>query len=294
MTLNDAINVALELKLAGKPVSWTDLANKCGVHPEKLRGKARRRLQSKLDRIDRKNYIKKELGVVKPKVKPYLNGDPDNILVIGDLHAPFLREDYLVFCRDLQEKFNCGTVVQIGDLVDGHAWSYHESDPDGMSVGDELESAINQLRGFWAMFPEGVCTLGNHDNLIMRKAFSSGLSRRFIRDFADIIEAPKTWKFVDEVVINDILFTHGTGSNGNDAAFSRAMNERMPVVMGHIHSQTYVKFTQSNRDQIWAMQVGWGGDKNKYAFEYGKTHMKKPIVSAGVIYNGNPLIFTKP
>ena len=57
--------------------------------------------------------------------KPFTTGDINNVLVIGDLHEPFCLENYLEFCRIQQEKYNCGTVVFIGDVIDNHYSSYH-------------------------------------------------------------------------------------------------------------------------------------------------------------------------
>jgi hypothetical protein len=277
--------MALELKLQGQPVQWSKLAKLCNVHPEMLRGRVRRRLNRKKDYLTRK----KSTPVKYNTPKPY-KGNPDNVLVIADLHAPFIKEGYLEFCRKVQEKYNCGTVIQIGDIIDGHAWNYHEHDPDGMSVGDELEKAVHQLKKFWQMFPEGVCTLGNHDQLIMRKAFSAGLSKRFMKEFGEILEAPKGWKFVHEYVHNNIMYVHGTGSSGANGAFNRARDSRMNTVMGHLHSQSYVRYTQSYKDTLWAMQVGWGGDNKQYVFEYGKTFPNKPILNCGVVIGDTPHI----
>lgn len=44
MELFKAINEAVKRKLSGEPVGYTELADKCGVHPEKLRSKVRRKL----------------------------------------------------------------------------------------------------------------------------------------------------------------------------------------------------------------------------------------------------------
>lgn len=290
MNLATAINIALEKKLKGEPVSWVELAQECHIHPERLRSKVRRRLQAKRDYLERKPVVYNE-PIRCPK--PY-KGNPNNVLVIGDLHAPFIKEGYLEFCREVQERFDCGTVIQIGDLIDGHAWNYHEHDPDGMSTGDELQQSIRQLKKLWKMFPEGICTLGNHDLLIMRKAFSSGLSKRFIREFSEIIEAPKTWKFVHEYIKDDVMYVHGTGSSGENAAFIRAKDSRINTVMGHIHSYSYVKYVSSYKDLLWAMQVGWGGDNKKYAFEYGSTFPKKPVLSCGVVLNNGKLPIILP
>ena len=113
-----------------------------------------------------------------------------NILCVGDLHSPFDLDAYLQFNTSLYKKYKCTDLVFIGDVLDGHAWSYHESDPDGRSVGDELSEAVKRLKRYYTAFPKTTITLGNHDLLIMRKAYSAGLSYRFIKDFGDIIEAP--------------------------------------------------------------------------------------------------------
>ena len=69
-----------------------------------------------------------------------------NILVIGDLHEPFCLDGYLEFCLEQYETFNCNQVIMIGDLLDSHAWSYHEQDPNGMSAGAELSLAVKKIQ----------------------------------------------------------------------------------------------------------------------------------------------------
>ena len=63
-------------------------------------------------------------------------------LVISDLHAPFIVPGALEFCQALYKKWRCNSVVFIGDIIDGHAWSFHTPDVDGMRVGHELDAAI--------------------------------------------------------------------------------------------------------------------------------------------------------
>ncbi len=54
-----------------------------------------------------------------------------NVLIIGDTHEPFCHPLYRNFCLEVANKFQCSEVVHIGDEVDNHAISYHESKPDG-------------------------------------------------------------------------------------------------------------------------------------------------------------------
>ena len=68
--------------------------------------------------------IRKQIGKIRnkdlEKLQPYNLGNPNNILIIGDLHAPFNLPNYLEFCLEQQKKFKCGTVVFIGDVIDNH------------------------------------------------------------------------------------------------------------------------------------------------------------------------------
>ena len=76
----------------------------------------------------------------------HFNKDENRVLVIGDLHSPFDLDSYFDFCL---ETYHTGTTVIrwyfIGDIIDSHYSSYHETDADGMGGSDELELAINRL-----------------------------------------------------------------------------------------------------------------------------------------------------
>ena len=66
-------------------------------------------------------------------------------------------------------------MIFIGDLIDSHGWSYHEHDPDGMSAGDELNLAINQIKDWYHAFPDADVCVGNHDRMHARKMFTAGV-----------------------------------------------------------------------------------------------------------------------
>ena len=151
----------------------------------------------------------------KKHIEPFLNGDPDNILVIGDLHAPFTLPQYLAFCREQQEINNCGTVIFIGDIIDNHYSSYHESDPDGYSAGQELDRAIDQIKEWYYTFPLATVIIGNHDRLVYRKAFSAGVSKRWVREYKDVLGV-EGWDFVENVEIFNINFNHGEGGTAKN------------------------------------------------------------------------------
>lgn len=220
--------------------------------------------------------------------KPY-EGDKNNVLVIGDLHAPFVLEGYLEFCREQQEKYNCGTVVFIGDIIDGNSWSYHEHDADGMSVKTEVNRSIEQLKEWYQVFPEATVLLGNHDLLVARKARTAGLSKMFIRDLGDILQAPKTWNFTHEFIKDNVKYIHGSIGN----AIKRAKDERVSIVQGHLHTEAFIQYAVSEKDAIFGMQVGCGIDREAYAFEYAKPFPKKPVISCGIVLENGTLPIVK-
>lgn len=226
----------------------------------------------------------KEMGgsVEEPKSKlpkPFKGGDPGNVLVIGDLHEPFSLEGYLEFCREQQEKFNCGTVIVIGDIVDGASWNFHEKNPDSDGQADEINKAIVGLADWYKVFPEARVTMGNHDLLIARKVKAIGLSERFMKPFNEIWNAPKEWEFGYEFIINNVRYIHGTRGN----AFTIAKESRMSTVQGHLHSQSFVQWSVSEKDRIFGVQTGCGIDYKNKAFEYSKPFPKKPVIGCAVI-----------
>ena len=46
-----------------------------------------------------------------------LNRKERRILVIGDLHAPFVLDGYLEFCKKVYATYNCNQVIYIGILI---------------------------------------------------------------------------------------------------------------------------------------------------------------------------------
>ena len=136
----------------------------------------------------------------------------NRVLVIGDIHAPFTRKDYLQFCIDTYNKYKCNKVVFIGDIIDNHYSSYHETDADGLGGDTELTLAIEMIQDWYKAFPDAYVTVGNHDAIIMRKAQSSSIPSKWIKNYNEVLGTPK-WKWVTDVVIDDVRYVHGHKSS---------------------------------------------------------------------------------
>jgi len=132
--------------------------------------------------IEKRAYRPNIFGQVKNAYKNIIKKER-RILFIGDLHEPFCLDGYLQHCIDTYKNYNCNQVVFAGDVIDNHYSSYHEPDPDGMGAGSELDYAIKRLKKWHEAFPLADVCIGNHDRIVARKAFSAGLSNRWLKDY---------------------------------------------------------------------------------------------------------------
>jgi len=215
--------------------------------------------------------------------------DINNVLIIGDLHAPFTNKEYLEFCQKQYYKFNCNQVVFIGDIADFHYSSFHPIEPEALGCDTEYEQVLTSLLPWQKAFPNAKVTYGNHDLIPMRKSKANGLSPRMLKGWNTLFNAPSTWEFAEKFIIDDVLYTHGT-----NAALARMTLSRISVVQGHLHSLQYVQWSQSEVNRLFAMQVGCGIDNDSYAFVYGKSFPKKPILGCGVVLDNGRLPIVVP
>lgn len=206
-----------------------------------------------------------------------------NTLIVSDTHAPFEHPGYLDFCVGVKKRVKCKRVVHIGDLVDNHAISYHEHNPDGWNPEGEMKAADEHLKPWFKAFPEVSLCLGNHDSLVDRKGKTVGLPKRCFKPFREMWKLPKGWKDDFEHIFDNVLYKHGTGMSGRYAHVTAAERARLSTVIGHVHASAGVEYIASSRDCIFGMNVGSGIDKKAYAFAYGKDFPRKPILGCGVV-----------
>lgn len=215
-----------------------------------------------------------------------------NVLVIGDPHEPFTKKGYLDFCCKIRDKYKCSIVHCTGDLIDNHAASFHTSDPDGFGAGPELELARKHMKVWARRFPKLYITIGNHDRIPQRKAFEGGVPAAWIKGYNDVLGTPSTWKWELKFERDGVLYKHGTGNSGKNAALNLAMSERKSVVIGHIHSFGGVQYSASTNDIIFGLNAGCGIDPTSYAAAYGRDFRYRPTIGCGVVLeNGRRATF---
>ena len=217
-----------------------------------------------------------------PKLKPavdHLREKERRILVIGDIHEPFVHPNYWSHCVEAYKKFACNQVIFIGDIIDSHASSRWESNPDGYSPKTELEMAIEGVVKWRKAFPVADVLIGNHDRIVARRAFSNAIPSVWIKSFNEVLGT--NWNWVESIEYDDVLYIHGEGST----AKTRAKNEMQSIVQGHRHTEMEVVHL-TGRQNIWGMQTGSGIDASSYAMAYSK-HFKKPALGCGIVIGGH-------
>lgn len=216
----------------------------------------------------------------------------NNVLIISDMHAPFIHRRYLDFCIKTASDYKCKTIVHIGDLVDNHAISYHEHDPNGWSPLHEMERTDVILREWFKAFPKVKLCRGNHDCLVDRKGKTVGLPERCFKTYREIWKLPKGWEDAFEFEIDGVLYKHGTGYSGKYGHVQAAIDAHQSTVIGHLHSTAGVEWIANSRHIIFGMCVGCGLNRKAYAFAYGKAFRRKPILGAGIVTdNGKNALF---
>ena len=214
----------------------------------------------------------------------HINKEERRILVIGDIHAPFELDGYFEFCKETYANYNCNQVIFIGDLIDNHFASYHSTDPNALGGGTELEYAIDDIKKWYKEFPVADVLIGNHDRIIMRKAFDSAIPKQWIKSYNEVLGTPE-WNWTERIVYDNIQFVHGEGGT----ARTKAKNDMQSTVQGHIHTQAYTEWMVGRNFRVFGMQVGCGVDGDSYATAYAK-NFKKQAIGCGVVLDGKVAI----
>ena len=216
------------------------------------------------------------------------------VLVIGDPHNPPCHPGYRAFCRDLRKKYKTDKTVIIGDICDHQAISFHAANPMCPGALDEYHLTKKIMKQWHKDFPNAIVTQGNHDRRVIRLAESVNIPAEiYLRDYNQIWRT-KTWKWVEEVIIDDVYYFHGEGRSGINPAFNAMKDFLMSTVMGHCHSAAGIKWRANPKKRTFGMDVGCGIDVDAFQFAYGKHMKNRPILAAGVIIDGYPIHHIMP
>lgn len=223
--------------------------------------------------------------------------DNTRILFISDMHIPYCHKNLLPFLEMLKRRYDPTRVICLGDELDKHAMSFHDSDPDLYSAGNELEASLPIIKEVEKMFPEIDLIDSNHGSMVYRKAKANGIPRRYIRPYNDVLGVGDGWVWHMDLTLDmdafdkpDVYVHHGKSNKA--IRTSQAMS--MSHVCGHFHESFGIEYWANPHGLYFGMNSGCLIDDTSYAFAYNNTNLKRPIIGTSLIIEGIPVLEAMP
>ncbi|HZK71091.1 MAG TPA: metallophosphoesterase [Clostridia bacterium] len=256
--------------------SWLDIATTLRYNfPSKTEHQIIETIRGYLRRQD--EYKKANPIIEKPEV----------IGIIADTHHPFAHPNYIHFLEDTFEKHRVTRIVHAGDICDNHAISRFQTETDAYSAMTEFEMALKDVQIYTRAFPEVDLLLGNHCLIPARQAATMGIPQQFLKGTKELWNLPKGWNVHEQLIINDVLYEHGTGTSGKNGALDKAINAMQSVVIGHSHSFGGCQYKSNSKSLIFGLNVGCGIQINSYSFRYGKYNKNRETLGCGIVKNSS-------
>ena len=222
-----------------------------------------------------------------------VKGEHNNsrILLISDLHIPYNHKDALAFLQHLKDKHKPTRVICMGDELDKHALSYHDSDPDLASAGDELRKSLPIIAELKKMFPIMDILDSNHGSLVWRKAKTHGIPRHYIKSYNDVLEVDGRWKWHHDLTVDlpngqKVYLHHGKSNR----VINLSQQMGMSCAQGHYHEILAVSYWGNPNGLHWALQTGCLIDDESYAFSYNNVNIKRPVIGTALIIDSLPIL----
>lgn len=215
-------------------------------------------------------------------------------LVIPDQHAPYHHKDTIAFLCAVAARYKPDTVINLGDELDFHALSFHDSDPSLDAAGPELTKGRKFLHDLHNIFPVMRICHSNHGSMVFRKALAHGIPAALIKSYRETCfpdGGGERWDWQEEIVINlpngqQVLFKHQPSGN----EILDAAHNHMNLVVGHKHGSFAIEYASNSKLLYWAANAGCLIDRKSEAFAYGRHTKNRPIIGCMVIVDSLPLL----
>lgn len=276
---------ATAVQLDGLGVSWRKIAETVGMGKSTV---------SDFLRAYNKMFEEADEEVVNPR---YDDTEHDNsrILFISDMHLPYQHKNLFEFLAGLKKRYNPTRVICLGDELDKHALSFHDSDPDLDSAGPELERALPLIAKLHKMFPKMDLIDSNHGSMVYRKAKHHGIPRKYIKSYNDVLEVGDGWKWHIDLTLQlpdgqNVYVHHGKSAEAVKTSQSMSMSH----VCGHFHESFGIKYWANPMGLYFGVNSGCLIDDSSLAFAYNNVNLKRPIIGTSLIIDGYPILEPMP
>lgn len=229
--------------------------------------------------------------------------DPERLLVIPDLHAPFAHRSALAFLQGVRDAFRPTAVASAGDEIDAQALSAFGANPNLPSAGDELRAARLWLRGLHDLFPTLHLVRSNHGQRLQRAARAAGVPAGALVCPGDLlfgerladgrIVRPKgvglgwTWHHEIELFLPGVgrtVIAHDLGTRLDRIA----LEEGVSVIQGDHHKLAGVQWIQTRTGTRFTAAAGCLIDPRSPAFNYDRKGARRPVLGCLVVEGGVP------
>lgn len=276
-------------------MDWKEKAEELRFNQHKSWAQLAGELQEYFPDLDRQQTLEKARGYLRQaeeykKINP-IQEKTEVIGIIGDTHFPFVHPNYIHFLEDTFNKYKVTRIIHCGDLCDNHAISRFQTEVDAYSATTEFELAQKNVEIYTRAFPEADVLLGNHCLIPARQCATLGIPQQFLKGFKELWKLPKGWNVQEQIIINDVLYEHGTGTSGKNGALDKAVNQMMSCVIGHSHSFGGCQYKSNSKSLIFGLNIGCGVDIDRYAFRYGKYNKNRETLGCGIVFNSSNAIF---
>lgn len=265
MATNNATWHAQALSMHNRGLSYQQIANRTGI-PKSTVG----------------DFLRSK------KVKEH---DNSRILFISDMHIPYHHRNLIPFLKMLKEKYKPTRVICLGDELDYHALSFHASDPDLPSAGDELRKAMPTIKQVYELFPVMDIIDSNHGSMVYRRGKEHGVPRQLIRSYNEALQVGDGWVWHNDLTIQlpdgQWVYIHHGKTN---KAIKTSQLMGMSHVCGHYHEAFGIEYWSNPRGLYFGMNAGCLIDDKKLAFSYNKVNPKRPIIGTALIIDGKPIL----
>lgn len=285
--------LGISIKNTAPHLTTTKIAEMVGVPRTTLRDFFNRYFKALLEQDNASEYLycnDEKLDIDFPEVE-----DNSRILFISDLHFPYHHPNTFEFLQMLKDRYNPTRVICLGDELDHHAISFHDSDPDLFSAGHELKAALVYIKQLEAMFPVMTLLDSNHGSLVFRKSKHHGIPRHYLKSYNDVLGVSNKWNWVNDLVLDlpdgQKVYCHH-GKSAEAIKTSQAMS--MSHVAGHFHEKFGIQYWANPNGLFFAINSGCLIDDSNYAFAYNNTNLKRPLIGTSLIIDGIPILEAMP
>lgn len=286
--MKEWMSVAVTIKNAHPNFTTTKIAEMVDVPRTTLRDFFSRYYSEMA--VDRADDMFQQAHVVAEK-----KHDNSRILFLSDLHFPYHHKNTFEFLQMLKDRYQPTRIIGLGDELDHHAMSFHDSDPDLFSAGDELKFALKYIKQLEEMFPEMTLLDSNHGSMVFRKSKHHGIPRHYLKSYNEVLGVSDKWQWVNDLVLDlpdgQKVYCHH-GKSADAIKTSQAMS--MSHVCGHFHEKFGIQYWANPNGLFFAINSGCLIDDSNYAFAYNNTNLKRPLIGTSLIIDGVPILEAMP